>query len=131
MDVNWIAVIAAAVLHFVLGMIWYSPKVFGGTWIKLTGAKEEDMEGAGKAMVGAGVIALIIAFVMAKFVGWTGVSTFAGGACLGFWAWLGFIGAIQFSGVLWEKRPFQLYLINTSVALISLVLQGGILASWQ
>jgi hypothetical protein len=31
-NVNWIAVIVGAVLSFVLGWLWYSPKLFGTKW---------------------------------------------------------------------------------------------------
>jgi hypothetical protein len=31
-NVNWLAVIVGAVLSFVLGWLWYSPKLFGTKW---------------------------------------------------------------------------------------------------
>ena len=41
MEVNWIAVIAAAVSAFVLGGLWYGP-LFGKKWMALVGLSEEQ-----------------------------------------------------------------------------------------
>src|SRR5580765_953604 len=36
-DVNWLAVLVAAVLKFVIGGVWYSPPVFGPRWGAIVG----------------------------------------------------------------------------------------------
>ncbi len=36
-DVNWLAVIVAAVAYFVLGAVWYAPPVFGKAWMAAGG----------------------------------------------------------------------------------------------
>ena len=33
-DINWWAVLAAAVINMVIGAIWYSPSGFGKPWMK-------------------------------------------------------------------------------------------------
>jgi hypothetical protein len=36
-NVNWIAVTVGAVLAFLLGWLWYSPKLFGTKWAEGAG----------------------------------------------------------------------------------------------
>ena len=42
-DVNWLAVVVAAVSAFVLGGIWYGP-LFGAAWMKERGFTEEELK---------------------------------------------------------------------------------------
>ena len=44
MEVNWIAVIAAAVSAFVMGGLWYGP-LFGKKWMALVGLSISRMPG--------------------------------------------------------------------------------------
>ena len=37
MSLNYLAVFLVWVVHVVMGLIWFSPKLFGGEWSKLTG----------------------------------------------------------------------------------------------
>jgi Protein of unknown function (DUF1761) len=36
-DLNWIAMIVAAILPMVLGAVWYSPVLFAERWIQTVG----------------------------------------------------------------------------------------------
>src|SRR6186713_1887824 len=50
-DVNYLAVIAAAVATFLLGGLWYSPALFGKVWQREAGVSEEQMKNANMAMI--------------------------------------------------------------------------------
>jgi hypothetical protein len=39
MGVNWLAVIVGAALAFALGMVWFSPRLFGAKWAEGVGRK--------------------------------------------------------------------------------------------
>lgn len=41
-NVNWLAVVVGAVLSFLLGWLWYSPKLFGVKWAEGVGVKTTD-----------------------------------------------------------------------------------------
>ncbi len=41
-NVNWIAVVVGAVVAFLLGGLWYSPKVFGKKWAEGVGVNPDD-----------------------------------------------------------------------------------------
>ncbi len=74
---------------------------------------------------------LILNYVLAVVVVYSGSNTFIDGAGIGLLLWFGFVATIILGGVLYEKKPLALYWINTIQYLISMVIAGGILAVWQ
>lgn len=65
-DVNWLAILLAAMLGFVVGGIWYGP-VMGKKWLGAVGLREEDIENAnmGKIYGGAFGFSLIASWTLA------------------------------------------------------------------
>ena len=45
-NLNWLAIVTAAVSAFVLGGLWYSPLMFAKRWMKETGITEESTKNA-------------------------------------------------------------------------------------
>jgi hypothetical protein len=54
-----------------------------------------------------------------------------GGLMGGFFGWLGFIAPVTLTNVMYEKRPWKLWLLDNSFWLISLLVMGVILSVWQ
>lgn len=71
MGVNWIAVITGAVIAFLLGWLWYSPKLFGTKWAQGVGI---DLGGAHEMPKVALLMQAVGLFLMSWFVGVTAVS---------------------------------------------------------
>lgn len=46
MEMNFLAVVAAAFVPLVVGFVWYNPKVLGTAWMNASGVTEEKMKGA-------------------------------------------------------------------------------------
>ncbi|MBL4646472.1 MAG: twitching motility protein PilT [Hyphomicrobiales bacterium] len=68
LNVNWIAVIAGTVAGFLLGWLWYSPKLFGVKWAQGSGVELSD----GSSMpVPAMVTQLVATFLLSWLVGIT------------------------------------------------------------
>ncbi|WP_242158053.1 DUF1761 domain-containing protein [Aestuariivivens sediminis] len=63
MDINFLALLVAAISALVIGFIWYNPKVFGNAWMQAAGMTEENMKGANMAKIF--ILALIFAFLLA------------------------------------------------------------------
>jgi Protein of unknown function (DUF1761) len=66
--VSWLAVVIGAVLSFLLGWLWYSPKLFGTKWAEGSGVKmntANNMPVAAMASQGLGLL------LMSWFVGVT------------------------------------------------------------
>ena len=66
--VNWIAVVVGAVVSFLAGWLWYSPKLFGPKWAEGVGV---EMGTANEMPVGAMASQAIGLLLMSWFVGVT------------------------------------------------------------
>jgi len=80
-------------------------------------------------MVLALLASMLAAYVMSYFgIAW-GVYDWIGAIELGFWCWIGFAAPALLGSVLWEQKPFRLYLINSLYWLVPLVVMAIILVS--
>jgi|SRR3989344_1339772 len=135
--INYWAVLVAAIIHMVLGALWYSPSYgFGNIWMKLSGLNRKKMnamkkKGMTKAYILAFVSALVLNYILANFIGYVSAATFVDGMFLGFLIWFGFLVTTMLGMMLWEGKSYKLYLINVGYYLVSLLITGGILAVWS
>ena len=133
-DVNMWAVLVSAVASFVLGAVWYSPFVFGKTYTRLMGWSHETMEhhkkGAVKGYVITFISSLVMAYVLSFALDYTVSATITDGLKTAFALWLGFVATVSIGSVLWEGKPFALYLINAAFNLISMGVMAAILTVW-
>lgn len=128
---NWFGIILAAVAQMVVGFIWYGP-LFGKTWMSMMGINTQSMgrEGMGKTYAIQAVGSLVTAYVLATLVGMMGAKTLAAGVQAGFWVWLGFVATVTLGSVLYERRSWNLYVLNNGYQLVSLAIMGAIVARW-
>ena len=136
MRINYPAVAASAVAYWVLGALWYSPLLFARPFIALKGWTPEQVAAlqaqshAGE--IGAAFISsLVLAYVLAHFVKFTGAETVRTGMLTGFWLFLGFVLTTNLETVIFEGRPLGLYLINNGYHLVGLLGMGALLAVWR
>jgi hypothetical protein len=126
---NWMPMLIAAAIRVILGMLWYSPIAFGPSFMRLTNCSEEEMKARLPAALASDLVgALIMTFILAHAVYYAGVTSWATGAAVGLFNWLGFIAVTHFSLVMFEKRPFRLFLINNGYQALSLAAMGAVLA---
>ena len=133
--VNYWAVLVAAIASMVVGMLWYSPKVFGSMWMELMGFTMKDMEkakqkGMGMMYFTAFIGAFVTSYVLDLFIKYLQASTIADGLQVGFWLWLGFIATVGLGSVLWEGKHPKVYLINMAHQLVSILIMNLILTAW-
>ncbi len=134
-SINYGAVIAAAVSNMILGFLWYGP-LFGKTWIKWIKLTSKEMEeakkrGMGKTYAMSLVGALVMAFVLGHFANVWLAATVMEAWQLAFWIWLGFIATTFLGSVLWEAKPFKLYLLNIFYYLVALFVMALIFTFWM
>ena len=70
LNINFIAVLIAAVVPMVMGFIWYNPKVFGTAWMAASGMTPEKAKQSNMAVVfGVSfIMSLMLAFFMQPMV---------------------------------------------------------------
>ncbi len=70
LDVNWIAVLGAAISGFIVGGIWYGP-IMGQRWMGAVGLTEDDIRKGNMPVIYGG------AFAFSLLASWTLAHTFA------------------------------------------------------
>jgi len=130
-NLNWAAIIVAAVSAFALGALWYSPLLFSKRWMKESGVSQEDAENANmvKTFGLAFMLSLVASFSLAMFIGADAGAGF--GALAGFMAGLGWV--FTFMGIiyLFEQKSLALFLINSLYSVAALTLMGFIIGVWK
>ena len=128
-QLNWAAVVVAALVGYFPGAIWYSPIAFLKPWARELGVDlSAKPKGVGTRVAIGLIPALVAAIVFASFVGphpslhhalTTGVHVAVGFIATAF--------AIQY---LYEQRGIAFWLINSGYHLLQFVLMGLVLALW-
>jgi hypothetical protein len=129
MQIDWLVVVIAAVLNMVVGYFWYSKWLFGPAWAMLSKRSGKEMDPSGKALVLGFITSLVIAFFLSLFEGYLEVTTVTDGMFVGFLLWFGFVATTQFSSVIWLKKPFSLFLINSGYKLVSFLVMSGVIGA--
>ncbi|MGQ0384312.1 MAG: DUF1761 domain-containing protein [Gammaproteobacteria bacterium] len=129
-EVNWLAVLAAAVSAFVLGGLWYSKAMFLGAWQRASGLTDAQMQKSHPAKVfgGSFVLSLIAAATFAMFLGKLPVGD---AAFYGFIAGLCWVAASFGINYLFEQKSFTLFLVNGGYHTVQFTLYGLILGLWH
>ena len=144
--INYLAVLACAVVAMALGFLWYGA-LFGKIWMKLEGMPVDALErakndpAAKKKMMQGYVIqfiaALVMAFVLAHAIIFAaaypglGIHGLSAGLITAFMSWIGFVAPPTLGMVLWEGKPWKLWILINAYWLILLLGMGGILALWM
>jgi hypothetical protein len=131
-DINYAAVVVAALFSMPIGFVWYGKPLFAKAWMKETGLKEKDLQkgpGIGYALTMVG--ALLEAYVLAHFIDYAQATTLAEGLTTGLWTWIGFIAYALGVNYIFAQRSFKLWKIDSGYFLVLLLAQGALLALWQ
>jgi hypothetical protein len=127
-EINYLAVLVAAVASFILGGLWYSPLLFSKAWQRESGVTDEQMAGANMGLIFGLtlVLSLIAAFVFALFLGPRPSMPLGLGA--GFSAGLCWVTASLGINYLFERKSLKLFLINGGYHTLQFTVIGLVLA---
>lgn len=134
-DLNWLAVLVAAVVYFALGGLWFTPAVFGNTWAKSMGWDSAGEQKPGPELyIGPAITCLVATIAVAMLAAATQTNTFAEGIVLGLVTGVGLVGAALFvTGYFDPKKPQPMvwFAISGGYHLVGLLLASVILALWS
>lgn len=131
MDINWVAVTAAALSTFLLGGLWYSPLLFHRAWAGTNGLTNEDMKGGEARIFGiAFVLALVMAANLAAFLSGPDTTT-TWGATAGALTGVGWVMPAIATLALFERRSFTWVAINGGYYIVAFIIMGTILGAWR
>jgi hypothetical protein len=114
-DINWLAVLVACVVSFVIGFLWFSPKAFYPMWWKAMG-KSPDEAAMGSLPIGV-VFGLTILAIVVQ----------ATGALMG----VGFAAATSLSHRLFGGYSMKAWIIEIGQDIVCLAAMGLVLGAWS
>ena len=141
-DINWIALLVAALIPLIVGFIWYGP-LFGKAWQKEVGLSDEELKNGNMPLIFG--LSLVFSFIIA-FSLWAQVMVGGGpgeahgvapyltfkhgafhGALLSLFLIFPVIGTIS----LYERKSIKYVLIAVGYWTISFALMGGVINAWN
>lgn len=146
-DINYWAVLVAALSSMVIGSLWYGP-LFGRIWMEGMGW-DTSPEGMKKMMEQGKkqmpllygqqlILSLVMGFVFAHVLwafsiapGMEGMTWLLSGLQGGFWMWLGFILPIIYGTSLWGGKKFKYTAVELGYWLVLLIVMGWIISVWR
>lgn len=134
-QINYMAVIAAAMSSFVLGGLWYSPVLFGKAWMRATGITPDQAQSGHPAKVFglSFVLALLGAYAFAVFLNLIqGQNPDLGHALItGLIVGIFWIAGSFGINYLFEQKSLKLWLVNSGYHIAQYALYGLILGLWH
>lgn len=131
-QVHWPMLLAAALLRQAMGLAWYSPLLFGGRWGALCGVPQAEMRRRLWRVLPLEILAgFVIAFVLEQVLNLAGAIDWVMGLVVGVLLWLGFSAAATPNQVLYARRPWRLWLIDSLFCLASFTAMSVLLATWH
>ena len=131
-NINWLAVIAAALSSFLIGGLWYSTALFGRAWMRANNLTDADLKQGNMAKIfGLSLtFALIMAANLAAFLADPKTNA-AWGATAGFLAGFGWATLGLATVALFERRSFAYILVNGGYLTVSFTVMGLIIGAWR
>ena len=128
-------ILASAVAVFLIGMLWYSPALFGKAWMKAHGHTEEKLRRmqaqAGRAYTVTFVCYLVMAFAMSILLDRIGVVSALTGVKVGALVGLGFAATLGLTANVFSEKPLAAYFVDAAYQAVVLTVMGAILAAWR
>lgn len=131
-QINPLAVVAAALVNFVIGGLWYSPMLFGKAWMRANGFSAEDLQkGSPAAIFGLSFLfCLLMAGNLAAFLA-DPSTTFGFAVVAGLLSGFGFAALGLGVVALFERRSAAYLLINGGYLTVAFAAMGAILGAWR
>lgn len=159
MEMNFLAILVAAVSSLLIGFVWYHPKVFGNAWMQAAGLTEAQIKSGnmGKiftmSLLFAFMLALTVPVLVIHQMGVMSLTkgdlgelpsytafmadygdafrTFKHGAFHGLFS--GIFIALPITGItaLFERKSAKYIMINSGYWMVTLTIMGAIICGWK
>lgn len=117
LDINFGAFVLSAVFAFILGMLWYHPKVMGDRWMEVRGVKDGGLKSSPLPFVASFFLWMLAACFYAFLAHFLGINNAAGYFALSCMIWVAFSMPPALMGALYTGYPFEAVAIDTSYQL--------------
>ncbi len=122
-------ILFATVASFALGLIWFSPLMFGGVWSKLLGIHNKVITKSAMRHIRRSMVAQVSMTIVTSFVLYTLLSIGMELPAV-YMFWFAFALPAYASPMLWQNRSYKLFLIEAGYSLVSVAFMSEILSLW-
>lgn len=131
-EMNYLAILVAALAYMLIGAIWYSPILFGKAWMKGIGKTKEQVAADFSPLnyAWALITAFVASYAIARILFWTGGGGWRDGLVLGLLVGVCIAGASLWVNDTFEARPRTLTIINLLFHIVGLSVAGVIIGLW-
>lgn len=132
-DINYLAVLVCALVPMLIGALWYGP-IFGKAWMEAVGKTEEEIKKDFNPAKTYGLTVatnFVVAYALARILGYTGASSIGEGLMIALLCWMGFVAGTFYINNLFEGKPTKLILINIFYHLVVILVYSVILSAWK
>ena len=133
-SLNWLHIVVANVVYFMLGALWYSKILFAPAWVKghqIDVNAEDAKKGMATFMIMGFVFMLINVFGIAVLQQALHTNGWMGGLKLALFTGIVFNTAAISLGYNYTKKPLSVYLIDAGYQVVGTSIASIILAVWQ
>lgn len=135
-ELNWIAVVVAALVYFALGALWYAPFAFGKPWQRALGWDEASQGGGMSGVTYAAplVFALASSIATAMLARATGSDDVGSGLTLGVVVGVGYVLALTaYEAVFDPTRPsgWTVWMISGVYHFVAILIVSVIVSAWR
>ena len=130
---DFIPVVGTAFVSIPVGMLWFSPLLFGTSWLKMNKMSPDAMKkGAGANAYAVSLLsALVMSFTIWVLTGVMGLNTLPTAWSITILLWMSFTFFPSFTRTLFARKPIALMMINTGYQLANALLMATILTYWK
>lgn len=126
---NVLAVLVGGLLYMAFGALWFSPVLFGNTWVRLNQLSDEHMKNP-LLYAGSAVVAFASSFVIALIIAATGADDLLSGVMIGLL--IGLLAALMyFKNTLFGMMPKQAFFIAVGDHVIACTMLSVLHALWK
>jgi hypothetical protein len=135
-QLNYLAILVAAIAAFVLAFVWYMPPVFGLRWAALTkrytGLSDSNLAANMPMKAGLWFVGFLVnALALALLLNLTQAIDLTTGLAVGVIAGIGF-GAVTSSWPpIHANQPWGIWLMNNGLFLLQQIVMAAILTLWR
>ena len=130
MQINFLAVLLAAVSSFIIGGLWYSPAMFGRAWMRSNEFTNDHLRKRRMPVVFmvSFLFSVLIAVNLAAFVGKAGLRfDLLAALAVG----IGWVAPAMGITYLFERRSGRLFFINAGYHIVTVAVMGLIIGLLQ
>jgi len=130
---NYLPIVVSALIYLGVAALWYSPILFGRTWMAENGVRESDLKRRGMlpGFLFAVLASLVLALGLALLLHMADIANWFTGALLGGFLALLISAPAALPIYVFENRSMKLFFLNEGMPVAALLVMGAVIAGWQ